>query len=240
MTAAPAYPQALEQLYGTFAAYARPTHIDACPCCADERDLRPISTKALRALTPEDLRAYASSALFTVGGAADFKFLLPRLYDLAAQDAFDCAGTDPESLFGRVRHLPADSGLTPGEQRAVNTFLQAWWMRTLETPGAWPDTATVLVSALNAGQSLRPLLDAWLLQTSPTAAAHLAQFIKDHAQQIALGRSFNAYLKDRTILPDLHRWLSAESVALFLEQAFFKASEEDAQDISDALLFLGR
>ncbi|MFO1014521.1 MAG: hypothetical protein U1E50_12240 [Caulobacteraceae bacterium] len=71
-------------LYATFAA-PRPVRIDGCPCCIARKSLGPLHTRALRDLTGEDLGAYAFSLFHTVGAEVDFRYFLPRIFELTAE-----------------------------------------------------------------------------------------------------------------------------------------------------------
>lgn len=73
---------AVEDLYRVFRA-PTPTGIEACPCCRDPADYRPLHQRPLRLLTSDDLGSYTASALLTVGSEVDVRYFLPRILELS-------------------------------------------------------------------------------------------------------------------------------------------------------------
>ncbi|MCP9619694.1 hypothetical protein FOH10_09070 [Nocardia otitidiscaviarum] len=75
---------ALRELYDVFARVPRPDVIDGCPHCVAPDEGRRLLDEPIRSLTPEALARYAAKAMSTWGGVDDFRYLLPRLLELAA------------------------------------------------------------------------------------------------------------------------------------------------------------
>lgn len=69
----------IDNLYSAFARIPKPQKIDGCECCVDERDLERLLSFNVRAIPPEVLTHYASSALLTVGSVDDYLYFLPRI-----------------------------------------------------------------------------------------------------------------------------------------------------------------
>jgi hypothetical protein len=78
--------QAIEQLYAAFADVPKPREISGCPHCLNRKDIDTLLATRLREIRPRDLSPYASSALLTVGSAADYAYFLPRILEIAATD----------------------------------------------------------------------------------------------------------------------------------------------------------
>jgi hypothetical protein len=119
-----AFAEALEELYATFSA-PRPRSIDGCPCCTDPRRFDAILTKPLRSLTADDLGGYEGSVFFTVGGQHDFRYLLPRLFELSASGP---GWLEPETVVGALARA---EWLTwrKAECSVIVAFLSAWFDR---------------------------------------------------------------------------------------------------------------
>src|SRR5215475_3349421 len=90
----------INQLYSVFGAYPRPHDFAACECCmsADEKSV--LLTKPLRELTADELTEYAADAFLTVGELLDFKYFLPRIFELAMHDEF--LWPDAEVVMGKL------------------------------------------------------------------------------------------------------------------------------------------
>lgn len=79
--------QAIDGVYDAFRDIPRPTVIDGCPCCIDRKNICNLLSKPLRAIAPDDLGPYASSAFLTVGDTADYLYFLPRILDVLANES---------------------------------------------------------------------------------------------------------------------------------------------------------
>jgi hypothetical protein len=112
----------IDELYRVFRAPV-PTRIDACPCCRDEDDYRPLHTKPLRELTSEELGSYTFSALLTVGSEKDVRYFLPRILELGVlePDAFP----DVEIRLGKLWRM--DWRTWPlSEREPLERFVREW------------------------------------------------------------------------------------------------------------------
>jgi hypothetical protein len=146
-------PTAIDRLYEVFGRVPRPTAIEYCPHCflADEEQalLAPVP---LRELPIEALQPYAANVMMTVGGTADFRYFLPRIFEVACTEGFDWP--DLESVFSRLR-FAAWPEWDQAEQAAVRGLFAAFWAQ----PGAGFDAADVLCAIGNAEDDLTPYLD---------------------------------------------------------------------------------
>lgn len=78
--------QAIEELYSVFGDFPKPTVIEGCPCCINEKGVDVLLTTPLRDIKPDQLTNYAASALLTIGSAEDYKYFLPRILEINATD----------------------------------------------------------------------------------------------------------------------------------------------------------
>ncbi len=73
----------LERLYATFGDAPKPTTIDGCPCCIENKNVCALLATPLRDLSMEDLSSYARSAFLTVGDLPDYLYFLPRIIEIS-------------------------------------------------------------------------------------------------------------------------------------------------------------
>jgi hypothetical protein len=78
--------QSIDHMYISFAGVLKPRAIKGCPCCIEGKEIDKLLATPLREISPKVLAPYASSALFTVGDAADYLYFLPRILEISATD----------------------------------------------------------------------------------------------------------------------------------------------------------
>lgn len=120
----------IEQLYRAFAKNPRPRHIDGCPCCIDKKEISVLLVKSLRAITPEELTSYASSAFLTVGEVADYLYFLPRILEITATEP--SWWPDPEVTGRAIRSANPDTW-TGAQRSALNKYLEAVIVSIIES-----------------------------------------------------------------------------------------------------------
>lgn len=119
----PALQDALEAVYDEFHA-PTPTRIDGCPCCVERKTVGGLHNRSLRELTEDDLRAYAFSVFLTIGDVADFRYFLPRIFELAiARPGF---ATSLEVVLGKLA-LAGWTSWSQREQESVRRLVDAWF-----------------------------------------------------------------------------------------------------------------
>lgn len=126
--------EALEEVYRTFEA-PTPSVIEGCPCCIDTRNTDVLLSTPLRQISGMAMWRYVSGAFLTVGGQRDFRYLLPRILDVALFDPGNLSG--PEIVLDKLsladwRSWQAD------EQRVIEAFVDAWFEHALSSDlAAW-------------------------------------------------------------------------------------------------------
>lgn len=149
-------------LYGQFAA-APPPIIEGCPCCIEKRGVDVLLTTPLKELSGKDLWSYVSGVFYTVGSERDFKYLLPRILDIAINDPGN--SNDPEIVLGKLGL--ANWQLWPtNERQAIEELVDTWFGLALsrdlvEAGDGWigAETEGVLCGASRAGFLLSRWLD---------------------------------------------------------------------------------
>lgn len=93
-----------------------------------------------------------------------------------------------------------------------------------------------LCSIAQAVDDLAPLLSIWQLDTSEAATRHLAEFIAWHADELRRAEPFGVFWEGR-VKPrqQIVEWLLGSETAERLEEAFFRADEPFATELSQAL-----
>lgn len=170
--------EALEAVYREFDEPV-PVVIQGCPCCIATRGTDVLLTTPLRQLTGQALWRYVSGVFLTVGDEQDFRYLLPRILDVAVTDPGN--SNDPEIVLGKLK-LADWRSWSVDEQRVVEAFVGAWFERALasdvaEADDGWigTDAESVLCGAARAGMPL----ERWLVRLhDPGAAPILADMQK--------------------------------------------------------------
>ena len=114
---------ALEASYRLFAA-PPPSIIEGCPCCIEERGVDVLLTTPLWELSGKDLWSYVSGVFYTIGSERDFKYLLPRILDIAINDPGN--SNDPEIVLGKVG-LANWLSWPRDERAAIEELVDSWF-----------------------------------------------------------------------------------------------------------------
>ncbi|HEX3551001.1 MAG TPA: hypothetical protein VHT53_11525 [Candidatus Elarobacter sp.] len=99
-----------------------------CECCTDRDLIDRLMSVPRDRLSEDDIALVAHSILSTLGGAQDFRYFVPRF----CADSMESPLYDIDDIFARFRN--AGFGTWPAnEQRAVRSFLAAYWRCMLLT-----------------------------------------------------------------------------------------------------------
>lgn len=118
---------ALGAIYQEFAAPA-PSRIEGCPCCISTRGVDVLVTTPLRHLSGQALWRYVSGAFLTIGADQDFRYLLPRIFEIAVNEPESFI--NPEIVLGKLK-LANWSSWPAVERRVVEDFVNAWFEHAL-------------------------------------------------------------------------------------------------------------
>ncbi len=181
------FDDALAGLYKVFATFP-PKEIFGCYCCLDqpERDL--LLTKKLGVLTSADLASYASSVFLTVGDVSDYRYFLPRIFDLSASDLN--WWPSPEVVL-RALTLAEWDGWPGDEREAIERFLRAWldqWSG--EREGGWSEIDSLLCGVARAGLDISPYLQRLLAPSGLPGLRELDRLNRDAALRGASAENF--------------------------------------------------
>jgi hypothetical protein len=169
---------ALETIYGLFGA-PTPRVIEGCPCCISKRGVDVLLTTPRRDLTGKMLWSYVSGTFLTVGGERDFRYLLPRILELAICDPGSLP--DVEIVLGKLR-LARWAAWPESERRAIDGLIDLWFDHALARdllyaedgqPGS--DAESVLCGAARAGLDLSHMIARLMEPTAETVRADIAE-----------------------------------------------------------------
>ncbi|MEM9187748.1 MAG: hypothetical protein AAGF12_01130 [Myxococcota bacterium] len=205
---------AIDAMYRTFARYRRSDAPSGCPCCVSAQDQGQLRG-TLRTLTSEQLGRFAFKAMTTWGDVDDYKYYLPRIFELARDEPSACPiGLSPWLMgsklrYGNWKEWPSS------EQAAVYDGFGALFAASIGRAelGA---TTEVFRGLRNAGIELGAFLHHWDPLSSPAHAATLAEAV----QETELHRD-----------PTVGSWLLSTARRIELERAFERfvdTSEADA------------
>jgi hypothetical protein len=191
---------AIERLYEVFGVYAAPAHPAYCQHCVTEPEDVVLRTKPLRDLTADELSRYSMKAISTWGTVEQFKYLLPRLFQLIVEEGF---GFNPEILFGKPRY--GEVALWPGRERiALQSYCDALWHSALasypvhERFRAFSSIDVCLCSVGQIVDELEPMLKSWDVDTNNNTL-HLADFAAENATSLfESGTLSNAFWDGRS------------------------------------------
>jgi hypothetical protein len=212
----------VERLYGVFSSYTEPAHPTFCAHCITDAEDAVLHNKPLRKLSAEDLRRYSFKAISTWGTVEQFKYLLPRLFELVTYEGF---GYDPEILFKKPRY--GDFPSWPEiEQQALHAYCDSLWRFSLahhplnERLPVFVGIEDSICSIAQIVDDLSPLLKLWESETT-TATLHLADFAAENASTLlASGTLSNAFWNER---PDqvkqVAEWFLSRDFATILDLA---------------------
>lgn len=168
---------AIDRLYAVFATVPRPTAVKGCSHCFDEREHAALmSPVPLRELSAAALRPYAASVLSTVGETADFRYFLPRMFEIACTD--DDAWPDFGHMMSRLL-IAGWATWAPDEQDSLRSLMHAYWRSVLAAPPGRSSAYNVLEAIGEAEHDLAHYLAAWARAISdPAAAANLLDLMQ--------------------------------------------------------------
>lgn len=125
-----------ERLYRVFSRYPFPSGMEGCPCCVSGEHLRLLRSKPLRRLGSEELSRYVFKAMTTWGTEDDFKYYLPRIFELyiSGWDNTDTFLVLDKLLYGQWQKWPEE------EQEAIRDYILNWWRGFAHTFSFLPKT----------------------------------------------------------------------------------------------------
>jgi hypothetical protein len=236
--------RSIKRLYSVFASHPRPARLATDGIVIDEDHPSGMLSKPLRSLSPESLQEYAWKAMTTQGTDDEFRYFLPRLFELRV---FDPEWDVPwEICFGKLAYgnwwaWPQE------EQEAIRDFTRALWEYELTT---YDEEAAriaacpiydVFCGLARCIDDLRPYLEHWRSNTSLTSLKNLADLVDRVYPSLFRDTLGNCFCEGReTEMKQIRHWLLEEQTRAVLEAAFFEDPDgPNAARFSEASKLLG-
>jgi hypothetical protein len=221
-----------ERLYEVFGRVPRPLKVEGCAHCVAPDEDRPLLEGPVRSLSVDVLRRYATDALLLWGGVPEFRYFLPRLLELAADNEFDWP--DPEIVFsklGRGRWTE----WSDDERAVISAFLTRWWETRVDDDCPCPDIGTVLCSLGLTGIELVPFLDRWGRLETTGAIINLHEFVTTGVTWPTTGPKLRNpfWEEETTAYRDVVAWLADGRALAAVEQCFHNETREETLALLD-------
>ena len=215
----------IDGLYSVFARYIKPATLPACPCCALPSDGQALLVDSLREIPADRISTYAELAMLTWGGVDDFRYFLPRVFQVAVIGDLDLVSL--EVIFGKLR---LGNWLTwpKDEQLALRSFMCAFWNDLLANyPSVW-DSDTGLCALAHANESVEPFLGQWTDKLGGCAALHFRDFVRGNVGSALLKHNLGkGFWRERQIqMSQVVSWLLSPQLAADIRTSFELADDE--------------
>lgn len=211
--------EAINDLYRVFRSYLSRPHTGGCPCCVSKAESQRLGKSDLRGITPKELERFAYKAMTTWGTVGDFRRLLPRLFEIEAEEPG--SHWDTEVLFGKLSY--GEWLKWPElEQQTVRHFMDAYWDSRLSTEPTYHGIEELLCGVGLTGMPLSPLLHRWREPFSHHGLGHLAGLIWDNHSRLLTEKSLgNGFWSDcPSAMEEVVHWLFDPATAEAFEQAW--------------------
>lgn len=224
----------IERLYEVFSRYPFPSTMDGCPCCVSAGDKEKMHTKPLRQLQGDDISRYALKAMTTWGYVEDFKYYLPRIFELAATTEFI---VDTFVVLGKLDYGKWKEWET-NEIESINNFLLAWWTNSIRHKSHFDRELLIEISKKTG--DVQTLFDKWELSFENNSYSNFIEFVYEDFNDILNKK--NTYKEFETGATDkILTWIFSKKS--WLEDGFFKFEKSNpdfAEQISNSLYAIDR
>jgi hypothetical protein len=225
---------AVDQVYTAFQHVPRPAQLDASPT-HEAAEIKALTSAPLNQLTDDAIGAYASSAIWTIGGSRDYAYYLPRILELAIRDPV-WIGVEP-AVIAKKLQLADWRKWRDTQQAAVTQLFETVFHSALESSPATGLMAGAWLCGLVAlGLDAEPYLAAWEQRKSPQAGLQLAHFLNEALE--ADGSVSGAWWGEQPepATRTVARWLLAEERQSALVDAAGRFGPDQDWDLELALM----
>lgn len=219
---------AIESLYKVFSRY-KLEDFGGCPCCVGKSECKYLQNKPLRDLTGAELSRYAFKAMTTWGDENDFRYFLPRIFELVASD--ELGYTDYEVTFGKLEYAKWQTWAGK-EQVAINNYFRELMEYAFEF-GEEADVTTNYFSGIaRAVEDVTPYLILWLEPLTKNRILTLRYFVIEDSYG-----SENPFLCEKQEQrKQIIDWLIHPQTVEKLEDAFFHdESFTDSKNLAELI-----
>lgn len=217
--------EAIDTVYDVFSRYRRPQRLEASPAKDNTRIWGMLIAAPLRQLSGEQIGPYSGSAIYTIGGVADYKHFLPRILEEAAVGG-TWLGTEPEIIAARLNYAAWRAWPKPEGAALLGVFYAGWRCAMRQHPDTGADAESWFCALAKLGEPLESLLLEWLEGAAGGKLVQLADFVRKLNAISALESSEQIYWHD---INDEAR----AKVIVFLTSAAVQAALDFAEGITD-------
>lgn len=222
----------VEHLYEIFSIYPLVEKMNGCPCCVSETDKEKLHIKPLRNLEENDLSRYIFKALTTWGNIEDFKYFLPRLFDICTKGSFKI---DIDILLRKLEY--GNFGTWPENERAaVETFIWQWWQYYIANQSYFD--YEVFTSIYKISGDLDRMLECWKTDIQENGFKIFVDCIDNYYFDLIYdGKNFKDFNSDD--VKKINAWIVKNKTSL--EEGFFYFENRDAafaEIVSNALFLI--
>lgn len=225
---------AKENLYSTFSEYPFKSTIEGCPCCVSDSDKSTLHSKPLRELEDEDLSRFAFKAMTTWGDVNDYKYYLPRIFELASQRKLI---VDTFVILRKLEYAKWKQW-EPKEQKAINEFLIAWWNYDVNNANYFD--SEILIEIHKLIPDIKLMLNQWNLDIKTQGFKNYVEFIQFNYNELAEKKKRYITLSEKEV-EFFKNWVKLNKDKL--EHGFFEYEKKDkefSERISNSLYMLDR
>lgn len=202
----------LEALYAAFGDVPKPSKIDGCPCCLDQKEICTLLSKPLRELTGGELASYSESAFLTVGATDDYLYFLPRILEVGCVEG----GWWPDlEITGRAIGETKPSEWPAHRLDALTGFLHSALQAAIEEEDGWAIDELVCAIA-RMGLDVTPFLQRIELSTEA-----LLNYYERNSQELTKSKLGNAFWDKET--PGFNvvlEWFKCHRVSQLIQSAY--------------------
>ncbi|UKB85023.1 hypothetical protein LF887_05180 [Chryseobacterium sp. MEBOG06] len=216
----------VHKLYETFSVYPLREKIEGCPCCISNEDKECIHSQPLKKLSAEDLSRYVFKAMTTWGNTDDFKYFLPRIFEILTYEGFYFSTA---TILGKLEYANFDRW-PESERLAIQNFLSEWWKDLIKTKPYFDHDTFICIYKITG--NLDQMLKHWETDVKKNGFVVLVDCIyyDTHLDLKELGT---------VDIDKINSWIRKKSE--ILEEGFFyfeKINKNFATTISNALFIL--
>lgn len=203
---------AVEGVYRAFSSVPKPSVIEGCPCCIEDKEVSVLLSKPLRKISPTELSSYASSVFLTVGSVADFRFYIPRILEIAVTESM--WWPDPE-VIGASLASAGWQDWTEQERQSLAQLFDVVFNQLIEDAGG-SDLDAWLCAFARSGLSLEPFLKKFAAR--PDAVLRLYEW---NAGKILEGCLTSGFWDDAPFgVIELLAWFRTPSISAVVHESY--------------------
>lgn len=230
--------QAIENLYKVFRKYPVNLNMDGSPLYRElEQWNKTLTSKNLRSLSDEDLRIFHFKVMSTWGNIEDFKYYLPRIFELLTKvpNEFEEYVALSKLNYGNWRTWPLD------EQQVIDDYLLALWeslvnRNPLEVGGILDDYIAAIADLC---KNFNELLAIWEVFDTEYSVENLVVYLRCNKEILLEQKTLPGFCESKNKGEIFYKWITSAKVIKILSNEFFEYYDKHfAEELSDIIQIL--